>query len=52
VPPASMEGFAGEVVDLLESNHSACKPTNKEHLAYGKLVEFIRDVWNAKMVLM
>ncbi|KAG0586827.1 hypothetical protein KC19_2G120600 [Ceratodon purpureus] len=49
VPPASIEGFAGEVVELLDSNHSdACKPTNKEHPAYAKLMEFIRDVLNAK----
>ncbi|KAG0586806.1 hypothetical protein KC19_2G119000 [Ceratodon purpureus] len=49
VPPASMEGFAGEVVELLDSNHSdACKPTNKEHPAYAKLIEFIQDVSNAK----
>jgi pimeloyl-ACP methyl ester carboxylesterase len=49
VPPASMEDFAGPVVPMPDSNHNdACKPTNKEHPAYAKFVEFIRDVLNSK----
>lgn len=52
VPQTSMEDFAGIVVKLEDSNHSdSCKPINKKHPAYKKLVEFIWDLLYVKTVI-
>lgn len=49
VPQTSMEDFAGIVVKLEDSNHSDfCKPINKKHPTYKKLVEFIWDLLYVK----
>ena len=45
MPPGSMIGFDGTVVELEESNHiDVCKPTDKQHLAYKEVLRFIVEV--------